>query len=90
MNCSQPGSSNHGIFQARVLEWGAIAFSNELYSSWYSPGQNTGVGSFSLLQGIFPTQGLNPALPNCRWILYRLSHKGSLEWVAIPFSQGYS
>ena len=27
MNCSLPGSSAHGIFQARVLEWGAIAFS---------------------------------------------------------------
>ena len=27
MDCSQPGSSIHGIFQARVLEWGAIAFS---------------------------------------------------------------
>ena len=45
-----------------------------LHSPWNSPGQNTGVGSFSLLQGIFPTQGLNP---HCRWILYQLSHKGS-------------
>ena len=45
------------------------------YSPWNSPGQNTGVGSLSLLQGIFPTQGLNPGLPHCRWILYRLSHK---------------
>ena len=35
------------------------------------------VGSLSLLQGIFPTQGWNPDLPNCRWILYQLSHKGS-------------
>ena len=34
-------------------------------------------GSHSLLQGIFPTQGLNPGLQNCRWILYQLSHKGS-------------
>ena len=42
-----------------------------------SPGQNTGVGSHSLLQGIFPTQGLNPGLPHCRWILYHLSHQGS-------------
>ena len=48
-----------------------------LYSSWNSPGQNTGVGSRSLLQGIFPTQGLNPGLPHCRWILYQLSHQGS-------------
>ena len=41
-----------------------------------SPGRNTGVGCHSLLQGIFPTQGLNPDLPHCRWILYRLSHHG--------------
>ena len=43
-----------------------------LYSPWSSRGQNTGVGSLSLLQGIFPTQGLNPGLPHCRWILYQL------------------
>ena len=48
-----------------------------LYSPWNSPGQNTGVGSLSLLQGIFPTQGSNPGLLRCRWILYQLSHKGS-------------
>ena len=41
-----------------------------------SPGQNDGVGSLSLLQGTFPTQGSNPGLPHCRWILYQLlSHK---------------
>ena len=45
-----------------------------LYSPWNSPGQNTGVGSLSLLQRIFPTQGLNPGLPHCRLILYQLSH----------------
>ena len=58
------------------------------YSPWNSPGQNTSVGSLSLLQGIFPTQGSNPGLPNCRWILYQLSHRGSpriLEGVAYPF-----
>jgi len=52
-----------------------------LYSPWNSPGQNTGVGSLSLLQGIFPTQGSNPGLPHCRWILYQLSHKGSPHWL---------
>ena len=57
MDCSLPGSSVHGIFQARVLEWG-------------------GVGSYSLLQGIFLTQGLNLGLPHCRQILYCLSHLG--------------
>ena len=44
---------------------------------WNSPGQNTGVGSLSLLQGISPTQGSNPGLTHCRWILYQLSHQGS-------------
>ena len=61
-----------------------------LYSSWNSPVQNTGVGSLPLLQGIFPTQGLNPGLSHCRWILYHLSHQGSpriLEWMAYPFSR---
>ena len=46
-----------------------------LYSPWNSPGQNTGVGSLSLLQGIFPTQGSNSGLPHCPRILYQLSHK---------------
>ena len=45
-----------------------------LYSPWNSPDQNTGVGGLSLLQGIFPTQGSNPGLPHCRWILYQLSY----------------
>ena len=46
--------------------------SSQLYgrcSPWNFPDQNTGVGSCSLLQGIFPTQGSNPGLPHCRWIL---------------------
>ena len=59
------------------------------YSPWNSPGQNTRVGSLSLLQGIVPTQWSNSGLLHCRWILYQLSHQGSpriLEWVAYPFS----
>ena len=48
-----------------------------LHSPWNSPGQNTGVGSFSLLEGIVPTQGSNPGLLHYRWILYQLSHKRS-------------
>ena len=54
-----------------------------------SPGQNTGVGSLSLLQGIFPILGSNSGLPHCRQILYQLSHKGSpnvLKWAAFLFS----
>ena len=64
-----------------------------LNSPWNSPGQNTGVGSRSLLQGIIPTQGLNPGLPHCGRILYQLSCKRSpriLEWVAYTFSSGSS
>ena len=45
---------------------------------WNSPGQNTGVDSLSLLQGIFPTQGSNPGPPHCRRILYQLSHKEAI------------
>ena len=60
-----------------------------LNSPWNSPGQNTGAGSCSFLQRIFPTQALNPGLLHYRQILYQLSHQGSpgiLEWVAYPFS----
>ena len=53
MDCSLPGSSVHGIFQARVLEWDATALS-----------KNTGVGCNSLIQGIFPTDpGIKPGSP---------------------------
>ena len=48
-------------------------------SPWNSPGRYTGVGSRSLLQGIFPTQGSNSGIPYCRQILYQLSHQGSLK-----------
>ena len=48
-----------------------------LYSPWNSPGQNTGVDSLFLVQGIFPTQGWNPGLPHCGRILYQLSYQGS-------------
>ena len=46
-----------------------------LYSPCYSPGQNIGVGSLSLLQGIFPTQESKQGLLHCRWILYQLSYQ---------------
>ena len=52
IDCKLPGSSVHGILQARILEWGC----------------------HFLLQGICPTQGLNPCLLHCRWIPYPLSH----------------
>ena len=62
-------------------------------SPWNSPGQNTGVGSLSIIQGFFPNQGSNPGLLHCGRILYQLSHKGSpriLEWVAYPFARASS
>ena len=68
-------------------------WSHGLYSPCNSLGQNTGMGSLSLLQRIFPAQISNPGLLHCRWILYQLSHKGSPripEWVAYPFSRGSS
>ena len=60
---------------------------HELYSPWTCPGQNTGMGSLSLLQEIFPTQGSNPGLPNCRRILHQLNHHGSLHNWALIKSQ---
>ena len=131
---SPPGSSVHGILQARVLDWVPFPFPgiylsdpgielrspalqadsllsesagkwsesescsvvsdflrpHGLYSPWNTPGQNTGEGSLSLLQGIFPNQRSNPGLLHCRQIFCQLSHKGSpriLEWVAYPFSR---
>ena len=134
MGYSPPGSSVHGILQARILEWVATPSSRRsshlswgsctsvwfftaepqgkpfygwsevqvtqsclilqpMDCPWDSPGQNTGVGSLSLLQGIFPTWGSNPGLPHCKRILLQLNHPGSpriLEWVAYPFSRGSS
>ena len=54
-----------------------------------SPGKNTGVGCYPLLQGIFPARGSNPGLPHCRQILYQLSHQRSpvVLWVAPKFNK---
>ena len=51
-----------------------------LYGPRNCLGQNPGVGSLSLLQGIFPTQGLNPGLPHRRQILYQLSHREAQKY----------
>ena len=50
-----------------------------LYSPWNFPGQNTGVSSLSLLQGIFLTQKLNRGLLHCRRILYQLKQLICIE-----------
>ena len=56
-----------------------------LYSSWNSLGQNTGVGSLTILQRIFPTQESNQGLLHCRQILYQLSYQGSpVDWLYPP------
>ena len=53
---SCPTLQPHGLEPTRLL------------CPWDSPGKNTGVGFHALLQGIFPTQGLNTGLPHCRQI----------------------
>ena len=58
-------SQFHGLLPTRLL------------CPWDSTGKNTGVGSHSLLQGIFPIQGSNPGLAHCRQTLYHLNHQGT-------------
>ena len=62
-----------------------------LYSPWNSPGQNTEVGGLSLLQGIFPTQGSNPGLLNCRRkpleVIPKTILDGAVSWIAHCFSR---
>ena len=62
---SCPTLATHGLESARFL------------CPWNSPGKNTWVGCHFFLQGIFPTQGLNPGLLHCKQIIYRLNYKGS-------------
>ena len=84
------GSQVSVILKMKVAQ-SYLTLCNPIDYLWNSPGQDTGLGSLSLLQGIFPTQGSNRSLPHCRRILYQLSHKGSpsiLELVAYPFSSG--
>ena len=66
-------SENHSVVSDCLRPHG-------LYSPWNSPGQNTRVGSLSLLLGIFPTQGSNPGLPYCRQILYQLTTREAQEY----------
>ena len=76
-----------GMF--RKKEWSRLVMSDSLQPHglqparllhpWDFPGKSTGVGCHFLLQGIFPTQGLNPGLPHCRQTLYCLNHQGSCK-----------
>ena len=98
--CQPPLSMR--ILQARILEWvrgssrrrdrtqSPKLWADSLTSEPLEKPKNTGVGSLSLLQGIFPTQELNQGLLYRRRILYQLSHQGSpriQEWIVYPFSR---
>ena len=76
MRCSEARSPYSRASESRSVVSDSLR-PHGLYSPWNSPGQNTGVGSFSLLQGIVPTQGSKPGLQRCRRILYQQSHRGS-------------
>ena len=67
------------VIQLCLTLWGPMT---RLLCPWDSPGKNTEVGSHSLLQGIFPTQGSNPhllCLLHCWWILHLLNHQENLR-----------
>ena len=90
-------NTHHYIFtlqyRVKVAQSCPILCNSMVCSPRNFPGQNTGVDSFSLFQGIFPTQGSNPSLLHCMQILYQLRYKGSprmLKWVAYPFSSRFS
>ena len=59
-------------------------------NSWTVGQNNRRVGSLSLLQGIFPTQVLNPGLLHFKWILHQLTHKGSPWYDLNQISYGYT
>ena len=66
------------VAQSSLTLCDSMEHQTRLFCPWNSPGKNRGVGSHFLLQGILPTQGLNPGLPHCRQMLYHLCHQGSL------------
>ena len=91
MDCSTPGFSVlHYLPESEGESCSVESNSLQrhgLYSQWNSLGQNTGVGSLSLLQRIFPINKLNPGLSHCRWIISILEnsmdcivHKVSTSW----------
>ena len=65
------------VMQSCLTLCNPMDYQARLLCPWDSPGKKTGVGCHAFLQGIFPTQGLNPDLSYCKRILYRLSHQGS-------------
>ena len=92
--CDPMDYTVHGIFQARILEWVAFPFSrgssnprsptlqvDSLPTEPQGKPKNTGVGSLSLLQRVFPTPELNQGLLHWRRIIYQLSYEGSFALV---------
>ena len=74
-------SSLHHSLQRYGLQF------DKLLCPWDSPGNSAGVGCHFLLQGIFPTQELNPGLLHCRQILYQLNYEGRPElWITFCFA----
>ena len=95
--CNTWGGGSHPVLMSESESCSVMSNSLQphgLYSPGNSPGQNTGVGSRSLLQRIFPTQGRQPGLPHCRCRFFTSwATRGSpriLEWVDYPFSRGSS
>ena len=71
--------SSRGSSQPRIEPRSPTLQADSLPSESPEKPKNPGMGSLSLLQGIFPTQELNQGLLHCRWILYQLSYQGSLQ-----------
>jgi len=89
MNCSLPGSSVHGIFQARVLEWGAIAFSVIIIEEDNPSVVIRRVVGAQLLQSCPTLQDpVDYSLPNSS--VHGILQARTLEWVATPSSRGFS
>ena len=64
------------VIQSCTTLWDPMTVACHFLCPWDSPSNNTGMGSHSLLQGIFLIQELKPYLLYCRWILYHLSQQG--------------
>ena len=73
-------NSNPRVDFKTILSSALFLVAQSCPTLWDPPGQNTGVGRLSLLQGLFHTQGLNPGLPHCKQILYQLSHREAQEY----------
>ena len=84
MNCSLPGSSVHGIFQARVLKWGAIAFSDKTGTVLLTA--SVCMLGHSVVSDFWGPHGLWPG----RLSVHGISQARIVEWVAISYSRGSS